>query len=293
MKSAGLMPHRRSSHAASSPSRTRCRARRPRYGYSSHNLGDCGHHRFHDGKPRAKHDAAEERVADNEQKPHRRSGTAPAFGGDEPGFRIEIGIGEMSVVVMAQMRFAIHRVGKPDRERGDAEQCVKQGKCVGWPCSCACRADRYSARRTAAWPSDAFSLFNALLGVAPLAVWFPYAVYRESHLRHHNDAHLTDPDLDPETWFVSPNAGAVPERRCGFCSFIRNTFFGRIVLGPWFSIVETMMSAVAQIVRGIAVSRAPGPCISSCSDCSRRGSTADAASVRRSSYSASVIRRLR
>jgi fatty acid desaturase len=95
-----------------------------------------------------------------------------------------------------------------------------------------------------------FPLFNALLGVAPLAVWFPYAVYRESHLRHHNDAHLTDPDLDPETWFVSAERWRSAGAAVRFLLVIRNTFFGRIVLGPWFSIVETMMSAVAQIVRG-------------------------------------------
>lgn len=32
---------------------------------------------------------------------------------------------------------------------------------------------------------------NRLLGYAPLAVWFPYTLYMESHLRHHNDDHLT------------------------------------------------------------------------------------------------------
>ena len=76
-----------------------------------------------------------------------------------------------------------------------------------------------------------FPLFNALLGVAPLAVWFPYAVYRESHLRHHNDAHLTDPDLDPETWFVSAERWRGAGTAVRFLLVIRNTFFGRIVLG--------------------------------------------------------------
>jgi fatty acid desaturase len=93
-------------------------------------------------------------------------------------------------------------------------------------------------------------LFNALLGVAPLAVWFPYAVYRESHLRHHNDVHLTDPDLDPESYFVSAErwrgAGVVVR----FLLVIRNTFLGRLVLGPWFSIVKTVLSAFTQIARG-------------------------------------------
>jgi len=44
---------------------------------------------------------------------------------------------------------------------------------------------------------------NALLGFAPLAVWFPYRVYRDSHLQHHDDPHLTHPGCDPESYFVS------------------------------------------------------------------------------------------
>ena len=36
---------------------------------------------------------------------------------------------------------------------------------------------------------------NALLGFAPLAVCFPYGVYRDSHLQHHDDPHLTPPTL--------------------------------------------------------------------------------------------------
>lgn len=34
----------------------------------------------------------------------------------------------MNVVMVAQMRLTIHRVRKPDRERGDAEQRVEQGE---------------------------------------------------------------------------------------------------------------------------------------------------------------------
>ncbi|MBC7704605.1 MAG: fatty acid desaturase, partial [Rhodoferax sp.] len=45
--------------------------------------------------------------------------------------------------------------------------------------------------------------FNKLLAYPPLAVWFPYTLYMESHLRHHNDAHLTMPGMDPETHYVS------------------------------------------------------------------------------------------
>lgn len=95
-----------------------------------------------------------------------------------------------------------------------------------------------------------FPLVNAMFGIAPLAVWFPYAVYRESHLRHHDDIHLTDPDRDPETYFVSAErwreAGIVVR---GLLTF-RNTFVGRILLAPWFSIASTLGSAIVAVARG-------------------------------------------
>ena len=41
-------------------------------------------------------------------------------------------------------------------------------------------------------------LLNKLLGYAPFAVWYPYTLYRDSHLLHHNDEDLTLPGIDPE-----------------------------------------------------------------------------------------------
>ncbi|SAL25042.1 fatty acid desaturase [Caballeronia telluris] len=95
-----------------------------------------------------------------------------------------------------------------------------------------------------------FPLVNALFGIAPLAVWFPYAVYRESHLRHHDDAHLTDPARDPESFFVSAECWA----RAGTCLralfAIRNTLPGRMLIGPAFAIAGTLRGAVSSMARG-------------------------------------------
>jgi fatty acid desaturase len=88
------------------------------------------------------------------------------------------------------------------------------------------------------WP-----FVNMLFGIAPLAVWFPYAVYRDSHLRHHDDAHLTVPGRDPESYYVTPeqwnNAGAL--LRAAIAA--RNTFAGRMLIGPWFSIAASWREA--------------------------------------------------
>jgi fatty acid desaturase len=95
-----------------------------------------------------------------------------------------------------------------------------------------------------------FPLVNALLGFAPLAFWFPYSVYRESHLRHHDDENLTDPDLDPESYFVSARGWKDAGTWLRALYTLRNTLIGRMVLGPAFSICGALRFAIVQIVRG-------------------------------------------
>lgn len=91
---------------------------------------------------------------------------------------------------------------------------------------------------------------NALLGFAPLAVWFPYGVYRESHLQHHDDPHLTHPERDPESYFVSHHVW----QRAGWAFrtllTFRNTLIGRLLIGPAFAIAATGVDALRRIKRG-------------------------------------------
>ncbi|TDN57990.1 fatty acid desaturase [Paraburkholderia sp. BL10I2N1] len=93
-------------------------------------------------------------------------------------------------------------------------------------------------------------LFNALLGFAPLAVWFPYRIYRDSHLQHHDDAHLTQPGRDPESYLVDSRVW----ERAGWAMrgllTWRNTFAGRLLLGPAFAIAATGVDALRKIRRG-------------------------------------------
>jgi fatty acid desaturase len=91
---------------------------------------------------------------------------------------------------------------------------------------------------------------NALLGFMPLAVWFPYRIYRDSHLQHHDDPHLTHPGCDPESYFVSQqvwlHAGPAIRALLAF----RNTFIGRLLVGPAFAIAATGAQALGKIKRG-------------------------------------------
>ncbi|CAH2910189.1 MAG: Fatty acid desaturase [uncultured Paraburkholderia sp.] len=91
---------------------------------------------------------------------------------------------------------------------------------------------------------------NALFGFAPLAVWFPYRVYRDSHLQHHDDAHLTEPGHDPESYFVDRELW----QRAGWATrallACRNTLAGRLLLGQAFAIAATGVDALRKTGRG-------------------------------------------
>ena len=73
---------------------------------------------------------------------------------------------------------------------------------------------------------------NTALGWPPLGLWLPYAVYRESHLLHHNNRQLTEPDADPESFYVSQDRWGRfgPIRRAVYLA--NQTLLGRMLLGP-------------------------------------------------------------
>ncbi|TAL94727.1 MAG: fatty acid desaturase [Paraburkholderia sp.] len=93
-------------------------------------------------------------------------------------------------------------------------------------------------------------LLNGLFGLAPLAVWFPYGIYRDLHLQHHDDPHLTHPSLDPESYFVTHQTWQLTGVLMRTLLMVRNTFIGRLLLGPAFSIAATANEAIRKIAGG-------------------------------------------
>ncbi len=77
---------------------------------------------------------------------------------------------------------------------------------------------------------------NGALAWPPLNLWLPFALYREQHLRHHRDAHLTDPLEDPESTYMSPEAWAASSGLRRWMHSVCNSFAGRLLLGPAFTI---------------------------------------------------------
>lgn len=90
-----------------------------------------------------------------------------------------------------------------------------------------------------------FPRLNQLFGTLPLAVWYPYGLYRDSHLAHHHNDRLTVPVDDPESYYFTEQTWARFTPWQKRIIHVRNTFLGRLLLAPLLDIVQTLGSAVA------------------------------------------------
>ena len=73
---------------------------------------------------------------------------------------------------------------------------------------------------------------NRLIGLLPLAIWYPFDTYKTDHLKHHDDAHLTEPGVDTESNYITPAqaAGMGPVALWLYRS--QRTVLGRCLIGP-------------------------------------------------------------
>ena len=78
---------------------------------------------------------------------------------------------------------------------------------------------------------------NQLFGVFPISVWYPFAIYRDSHLSHHRDAQLTRPGVDPEGNYVTSKSYGQGLRHRRMLQWALRTSVGRMVLGPLLAIL--------------------------------------------------------
>lgn len=85
------------------------------------------------------------------------------------------------------------------------------------------------------------------LGAPPLSLWLPYDVYRDTHRQHHQTAHLTLPEHDPESPFWSREACArMPPWQRALCKMQR-TALGRLTVGPVTTIAAFLRSELARL----------------------------------------------
>jgi fatty acid desaturase len=91
---------------------------------------------------------------------------------------------------------------------------------------------------------------NRWLGLLPLAVWYPYDIYRATHLAHHRDETLTLPGIDPESNYIAAGDFAKLAPWCRPLWLAQRTVAGRVVLGPALVIVPLWLDIVRKPWRG-------------------------------------------
>lgn len=95
-------------------------------------------------------------------------------------------------------------------------------------------------------------LVNELLMFPPISLWYPYRRYRSLHLSHHNNDHLTDPQADPESYYMDPQAWEGTPGWLRLVYTANNTMLGRFVLGP---AIASVRFAAAEARRAAAGER--------------------------------------
>ncbi|RFB88661.1 fatty acid desaturase [Rhizobium leguminosarum bv. trifolii] len=91
---------------------------------------------------------------------------------------------------------------------------------------------------------------NDAIGWLSLSLWLPYAIYREAHLVHHRDEHLTDPIEDPESSYFTQAAwermGPVGKKIAEW----NMTLLGRLTIGPLVMIISFLAQEASHIMNG-------------------------------------------
>ncbi|AHM73111.1 fatty acid desaturase [Yersinia hibernica] len=91
---------------------------------------------------------------------------------------------------------------------------------------------------------------NQLLGTLPLAVWYPYIFYRDSHIQHHRDENLTHPEKDPECYYYTAEQWLYFTPLFKSIVRVSNTFIGRVTLGVVLDIIDTIRCAIRAFIAG-------------------------------------------
>ena len=87
-----------------------------------------------------------------------------------------------------------------------------------------------------------------MLASAPLSLWLPYVLYRESHLAHHATEGLTTPGDDPETHYRSRPVGVFAQLDHGL-SIATSTLLGRLLFGPPILVARFLAKELSTIGR--------------------------------------------
>lgn len=91
---------------------------------------------------------------------------------------------------------------------------------------------------------------NEALVFPPLCLLIPYRRFRDTHLKHHHDARLTDPYDDPESWYLAERDHAALAPATRRLLRLNSSLLGRLIVGPPLSVVGLIRHDLRAIRRG-------------------------------------------
>ena len=91
---------------------------------------------------------------------------------------------------------------------------------------------------------------NKLLGYPPFAVWYPYTLYRDTHLQHHRDEDLTLPGLDPESRYLSQLKWQATGPLMRVLRWLDKTPPGRLVFGVPLALGSLVTEESRRLLQG-------------------------------------------
>jgi fatty acid desaturase len=92
-------------------------------------------------------------------------------------------------------------------------------------------------------------LNEALVFLTP-TMWLPFQRYKETHLAHHNNAHLTDPDIDPESYYMVPDRWGHMRGLRRMVFLFNHTLAGRMLIGPAVGIARFWTVELLDVAKG-------------------------------------------
>ena len=92
--------------------------------------------------------------------------------------------------------------------------------------------------------------FNSALAYLPLGLVFPYSIYKQTHIKHHETSDLTDPLDDPESFYFTSSNWEAKSKTARLLYNFNNTLTGRLLIGPVLSIYLFLKSEIQMLVRG-------------------------------------------
>lgn len=91
---------------------------------------------------------------------------------------------------------------------------------------------------------------NKLIGYAPFAVWYPYTLYRDTHLLHHQEEHLTHPQLDPESRYLSQQQWQGANGLTRALLWLDKLASSRLIFGPLMAVLRLLAGELRRLSKG-------------------------------------------